>query len=171
MATQQQYSRSTSTSNTDLFIPRVDPMYCEDDIRQEFSRRNIGRVDYMDFSKKTDVKTGKKYYSVFIKLEYWYDRHQAMNDFDRQKQLKLFITETVYWLILPNHNPIERSRVNSHQLAAYTDNLFDITGKMDERIKAQDVEIAQLKQLLQDQSALFQKMIEDAFQAKTSSSV
>lgn len=148
-------------NNLNIYIPRVHEKFSEREIRDEFQYRNIGRIDYMDFSLQpnTDAR-GPKFYQVFIRMLHWSSSSGAEGEFTHTKQLKLFFEDRSFWILLPNNKPVERSRINTHQLAAYTDKLFVSQSKMEEQLKKQEDEIGALKSQLQQQATDFQAKLD-----------
>ena len=51
-----------------------------------------------------------------------------------EKQNKIQISPFEFWVILPAKNMISRSKVNTHQLAAYTDELFVKVGEIEKNV-------------------------------------
>ena len=123
-----------------LYIPRVASTHTEETVRFNIEERRIGKVEYVDFVKCPPDKNLKHntphqptYFQVFVKLEFWDNRHTApRNEFHEYGQYKIFIDNSnYYWLVLPNTNPIARSRVNTHQLVEYTEQLFVKTANLE----------------------------------------
>jgi hypothetical protein len=112
-------------NNLDIYIPRIDEKHSENDVKNLFLNYGIGLVDYVDFVATKDPETKQiKYYSAFLKLTEWNPNGYWYNQIMIEKQNKIQISPFEFWLILPAKNMITRSKVNTHQLAAYTDELF-----------------------------------------------
>jgi hypothetical protein len=112
-------------NNLDLYIPRVDERYSEEEIKFIFADMGIGMVDYVDFVATKDPETKQvKYYSAFLRLREWNPYRDWYNMIIVSKLNRLQISRTEFWVILPAKTPLSRSKVNTHQLAAYTDELY-----------------------------------------------
>jgi hypothetical protein len=112
-------------NNLDLYIPRINEKYSENEIKFIFVDMGIGTVDYVDFVATKDPETKQiKYYSAFIRLMEWRQDGYWYKNIIVDKLNKISITRSEFWMILPAKTPLARSKVNTHQLAAYTDELF-----------------------------------------------
>ena len=112
-------------NNLDLYIPRINESYSEDEIKYVFQSMGIGMVDYVDFVATKDPETKQiKYYSAFLRLIEWNPNGSSYNKIIVEKQNKIQVSRTEYWVLLPAKTPLSRSKVNTHQLAAYTDELY-----------------------------------------------
>jgi hypothetical protein len=122
----------------DIYIPRIDGRYTEDDIKFTFRTIGVGLVSYVDFDVTKDLETKEiKFYSVFIKLVEWNPAGFWYKQFLKESQTRLQISRTEYWIVLPAKTPLVRSKVNTHQLAAYTDELFQNSEKQAKQIAVQ----------------------------------
>lgn len=129
-------------NNLDIYIPRIDRRYTEEDIKFTFKAFNVGIVDYVDFVSTKDVETKEiKFYSAFIRLVNWNISGIWYGQIITQKQAKLRISWSEYWVILPSKTPLARSKVNTHQLAAYTDELFQTVERQAKQIENQQATI------------------------------
>ncbi len=112
-------------NNLDLYIPRVDEKYSEEEIKFIFADIGIGIVNYVDFVATKDPETKQiKFYSAFLRLKEWNPYRDWYKMIIVEKQNRIQITRTEFWVILPAKTPLSRSKVNTHQLAAYTDELY-----------------------------------------------
>jgi hypothetical protein len=85
----------------------------------------IGMVDYVDFVATKDPETKQvKFYSAFLRLREWNPNGDWYNMLIVSKLNRIQISRTEFWVILPAKTPLSRSKVNTHQLAAYTDELY-----------------------------------------------
>ena len=58
---------NTGVNNLDIYIPRIDGRYTEDDIKFTFRSIGVGLVAYADFVATKDPETKEvKFYSAFI---------------------------------------------------------------------------------------------------------
>ena len=112
-------------NNLDLYIPKVDEKYSEEEIKFMFADMSIGMVSYVDFVATKDLETKQvKYYSAFLRLLEWNPDGFWYNKIIVEKQNRIQISRSEFWVILPAKTPLSRSKVNTHQLAAYTDELY-----------------------------------------------
>lgn len=112
-------------NNLDLYIPRVNENLTENDIKFIFVESGIGMVNYVDFVATKDPETKQiKFYSAFVKLLEWNPDGFWYNKVIVEKQNKVQVSRTEFWILLPAKTTISRSKVNTHQLVAYTDELF-----------------------------------------------
>lgn len=122
-------------NNLDIYIPRIDEKYSEDEIKFIFADIGIGMVNYVDFVATKDPETKQlKFYSAFMRLMEWNPDGYWYNKIIVEKQNKIQITPTEFWIILPAKTPLARSKVNTHQLAAYTDELFVKVETVEKRV-------------------------------------
>jgi hypothetical protein len=112
-------------NNLDLYIPRISEKFSEDEIKFMFADMAIGLVDYVDFVATKDPETKElKFYSAFLRLREWNPDGYWYNKIIGEKQNKIQVSRSEFWIILPAKTPLSRSKVNTHQLAAYTDELY-----------------------------------------------
>lgn len=112
-------------NNLDLYIPRINEKYTEDEIKFMFADMAIGLVDYVDFVATKDPETKElKFYSAFLRLREWNPDSYWYNRIIVEKLNKIQVSRSEFWIVLPAKTPLSRSKVNTHQLAAYTDELY-----------------------------------------------
>jgi hypothetical protein len=112
-------------NNLDLYIPRVSDHFTEEQIKYIFANMGIGMVSYVDFVATKDPETKQhKYYSAFVRLSEWNPNGYWHNLIMVEKQNKIQISVSEFWIVLSAKTPLSRSKVNTHQLAAYTDELY-----------------------------------------------
>jgi hypothetical protein len=112
-------------NSLDIYIPRINENYTEDQIKYIFADMGIGIVSYVDFVATKDPETKQiKYYSAFLRLAEWHPDGYWYNKLMVEQQNKIEISKFEFWIILPAKTPLSRSKVNTHQLAAYTDELY-----------------------------------------------
>lgn len=129
---------NSGIDNLDIYIPRIDGRYTEDDIKHTFRTIGVGLVAYVDFVATKDPETKEiKFYSAFIKLDEWNPNGFWYKQFIKESQTRVQITSVEYWIILVAKTPLVRSKVNTHQLAAYTDELFQNSEKQAKLIEIQ----------------------------------
>jgi len=123
-------------NNLHLYIPRIGFGITEDQVKSTFLQNNIGRVEYCDFVLTKDKETGKPLHnSAFIKLSSWSSNSEASYNFAKHQSIKLTVdhNRSEFWIILPNKNPLPRTQVNTSQLAASTEKLFEQTEALDKK--------------------------------------
>jgi hypothetical protein len=129
---------NSGMNNLDIYIPRIDGRYTEEDIKFSFRAFGVGIVDYVDFVSTKDVETKEiKFYSAFIRLVEWNIAGIWYKQMIREKQTRVQISRSEYWIILQSKTPLARSKVNTHQLAAYTDELFQTVENQAKQIENQ----------------------------------
>lgn len=112
-------------TNLDIYIPRIDARYSEDDVKYTFRALGVGIIAYADFVATKDPETKEiKFYSAFARLVEWNVRGVWYGQMYGGKQTKITISKSEFWIVLPAKTPLSRSKVNTHQLAAYTDEVF-----------------------------------------------
>jgi hypothetical protein len=112
-------------NNLDIYIPKINENHTEHDIKCVFANMGIGMVSHVDFVATKDSETKQiKFYSAFLKLTEWHPNGYWYNLLMVEKQNKIEISKFEFWIILPANTSISRSKVNTHQLAAYTDELY-----------------------------------------------
>jgi hypothetical protein len=133
---QQQYQNkgvAISTTNKLVYIARVEAKYGERDIIEIINNARIGRVQYADMTAVKDNSPDAgpnpafKFYSAFVMMSEW--NPNALADLKNQGQIKLWTdpTHTAFWVLrfATEGSEIPRSKVNTHQLAHYTAELYD----------------------------------------------
>jgi len=129
-------------TNLDIYIPRIDARYSEDDIKYTFRALGVGIVAYADFVATKDPETKEiKFYSVFARLIEWNVRGVWYGQMYGGKQTKITISKSEFWIVLPTKTPLSRAKVNTHQLAAYTDELFVKVEEQTKQISSQQATI------------------------------
>jgi len=139
-----------SESNLEIYIPRISASETEDSIKDMFFQLYIGVVDYADIVATKNPETKEvQYYSAFIRLKHWGPSRYPMETFNNTKTFKIMLPKTArandaYWILLPNKNPLPRTKVNVHQLAAATDKLFE---QLEDTAKQLDNKNEEIKEL------------------------
>ena len=129
------------TEHLEICIPRMGADFDEQDIKNIFLAGNIGcvlHVDFVEFVPKETTATATasviasvaitatappaKMYSAFVKFSHWFS--SAVPDaIAKSGSYKFFVSATLYWLLLPNKNPLARTKLNIHQLASYSEEM------------------------------------------------
>lgn len=121
--------------NLYLYVPRASLRTTEEQVKDLFFRSQIGTVEYCDLVTIKDKDTKQPLYTqLFIKLACWDLISRAKADFERNGSIKIFLSDTEFWVILPNKNPLPRTHVNNSQLAASTEKLFVQTEAIEKRM-------------------------------------
>jgi hypothetical protein len=121
--------------NLYLYVPRTSLRTTEEQVKDLFFRNQIGNVEYCDLVTIKDKETKQPLYAqLFIKLNCWNMFSSARADFERNGSIKIFLTGTEFWMILPNKNPLPRTHVNTSQLAASTEKLFEKSEAMEKKM-------------------------------------
>ena len=129
-------------TNLDIYIPRIDARYSEDDIKHTFRALGVGIIAYADFVATKDPETKEiKFYSAFARLIEWNVRGVWYGQMYGGKQTKITISKSEFWIVLPAKTLLFRSKVNTYQLAAYTDELFVKVEEQTKQISSQQATI------------------------------
>jgi predicted ATP-dependent protease len=148
-----------------LYIPRIGGHHTEQSVMQTFHILHVGRVAFVDFvaikekdaEPQTKTKGSKptKFYSAFVQMAQWNPHCIVYNEIQAGKRHDLIVDRNLheFWMLLPSKaEMIPRSRVNTHQLAAYTSELFDAVAGTEKsienykkKIEEQSAEIDALK--------------------------
>ena len=146
-------------NNLDIYIPRIDSRYTEDEIQFTFRAFGVGIVELVDFVATKDPETKEiKYFSAFLRLFEWNMQNLNSIEFKQKKTTKLWISESEFWIMLPAKSPLSRSKVNTHQLAAYTDEVFIKVESIEQNItNTLLVKIAEQSEQIKIQQAMFEQ--------------
>jgi len=123
---------------THVYIPRIAEHYTEDQVRYMFAYAGLAEVDYVDFVKlkplalpkvipgeeQTKDKEVPKF-SAFVSIKKWLS-NLAVDEIAEKGSHKFYVSSASkeFWMLLPNNAPLARTKVNVHQLASYTDELY-----------------------------------------------
>ena len=150
--------------NLDIYIPRISASETEDSIREMFFHLYIGVVDYADIVATKNPETKEvQYYSAFIRLKHWGPSRYPMETFKNTKNFKIMLPRTggvncSFWLLLPNKNPLPRTKVNVHQLAAATDKLFEQLEDAEKQLVNKSEEIKELTACVSRQNDVIEEL-------------
>jgi hypothetical protein len=151
MSANAESSQENLTDTLYLYIPRASLKTTEFTVRDAFFHNNVGDVDYCDLVVIKDKVTKEpQHMSLFLKLASWNPFTTARSDFRTMGSIKLHLANE-FWIILPNKTPLPRTHVNVTQLAAATDTLFDQTEQIFEQTCAVNVEIGEMRKIINDQ--------------------
>ena len=161
-------------TNLDIYIPRIDARYSEDDIKYTFRALGVGIIAYADFVATKDPETKEiKFYSAFARLVEWNVRGVWYGQMYGGKQTKIQISKSEFWIVLPAKTPLSRSKVNTHQLAAYTDEVFvqveaqsKLISSQQATIDRQSSQIDFLMRSLEEQTSQIKQLQDRVFNKK-----
>jgi hypothetical protein len=107
-----------------IYLPRVSTDHNKEEL--QYFLREIALVEEVDFVaiKQEETKL-VRYYAVYMKLKEWNANSRAYQEMIANKTFKLHISPVEYLILLPNKTPLPRSKVNTHQLASFTEELFN----------------------------------------------
>jgi len=168
------FNPNNGLTNLDIYIPRIDARYSEDDIKYTFRALGVGIIAYADFVATKDPETKEiKFYSAFARLVEWNVRGVWYGEMYGGKQTKITISKSEFWIVLPAKTPLSRSKVNTHQLAAYTDEVFVKVEEQSKLISSQQAiidrqssQIDFLMRSLEQQTAQIKQIQERVFNKK-----
>lgn len=157
--------------NLYLYVPRASLRTTEDQVKDQFWRCQIGNVEYCDLVTIKDKDTKHPLYTqLFIKLACWDLLSRAKADFERNGSIKIYLSDTEFWMILPNKNPLPRTHVNTSQLAASTEKLFvqseAIEKRMDSFEDEMRAEMAEMRTFMKIQQQSIEQLREDNSQLR-----
>jgi hypothetical protein len=124
-----------------IYIPFVDSRFTEKDVISTFGYYNIcnvSRVDFVEIPEKTNVC------HAFIHVDNWHNSNNASLafwDITNKGSYKFYysqsqMTSNAFWLLLPNKNPIPKTKLNIHQLAGM---ISEMEKKMTEQQAEMDI--------------------------------
>ena len=147
-------SVAVATSNKLVYIARIEGKYTERDVCDIIADSRIGRAMYVDFTavKDNSADAGPnhafKFYSAFVMISEW--NSLALEDLTKTGYLKVWTdSRRVSYFMLrqaKEGSEIPRTKVNIHQLAAYTAELYEKVGASEKK-----AELAEKKAELADQ--------------------
>lgn len=147
-------SVAVATSNKLVYIARIEGKYSERDVCDIIADSRIGRAMYVDFTavKDNSAEAGPnpafKFYSAFVMMSEW--NPLALEDLTKTGYLKVWTdSRRVSYFMLrqaKEGSEIPRTKVNIHQLAAYTAELYEKMGASEKK-----AEIAEKKSELAEQ--------------------
>jgi hypothetical protein len=146
-------SRDVMIENLDLHIPRISANTTAKHIADALWYMRIATVDYVDIVAIKDPETKEiKHFSAFLRLRSWGPERFPAAEFNEKKTFKIVLGGYAndpyekYWVLYPNTNPLPRSKVNTHQLAASTEKLFEINEQLVAKIEMMETKFALMQQ-------------------------
>ena len=161
-------SAAVSISNKMVYVPRIEERHTESDVMRIIDNARVGRVAYVDFvavkdnapEKEKDKEKNTKFYSAFIMMREW--NPNALADLTERGQVRVWIdsNRSAYFMLLPakEGSEIPRSKVNIHQLASYTAELYTRIDASDQKVIEQSNLIASQATLIETQSKQMEEM-------------
>lgn len=139
---------SNMSPMTSIYIPFVDSRFNERDVITTFDYYNIcnvSRVDFVEIPEKTNVC------HAFIHVNNWYNSNNASVAFweiTNKGSYKFYysqsqMTSNAFWLLLPNKNPIPKTKLNIHQLAV-------MISEMEKKMADQQAEMDEMRKRIAD---------------------
>jgi len=139
-------SVAVATSNKLVYIARIEGKYSERDVCDIISDARVGRAIYVDFTAVKDNSPDAgpnpafKFYSAFVMMSEW--NPNALADLNEHGYVKVWVDsrKTSYFMLrqAKEGSEIPRSKVNIHQLAHYTAELYTRVDAAEK--KAEDAE-------------------------------
>jgi len=164
---------ANSNVTLSLYIPRIGGHHTEQSVMHLFNQLNIGHVAFVDFvaikekEKEPETQHAKskqiKFYSAFIQMFQWNPRCVAYVEIQAGRRYDLVVDQQSreFWMILPSKvDMIPRSKVNIHQLGAYTSELFTITSASEQSIVLQAKKIQEQADEIEALKSINHKMEE-----------
>ena len=87
-----------------LYIPHVFVNITEERMVQSFQKRQIGKVNHVDFVAKFG-KGNKIHHSAYLHFDYWYDTKASQDmqsDLEIGKEVRMYYDDPWYWLVYEN---------------------------------------------------------------------
>ena len=133
---------------TSIYIPFVDSRFNEKDVISTFDYYNIcnvSRVDFVEIPEKSNVC------HAFVHVNNWYNSNNAAVAFweiTNKGSYKFYysqsqMTSNAFWLLLPNKNPIPKTKLNIHQLAV-------MISEMEKKMTEQQAEMDEMRKRIAD---------------------
>jgi len=161
MSSSSNKSVAVATSNKLVYIARIEGKYSERDVCDIIADSRIGRAMYVDFTAVKDNSPDAgpnpafKFYSAFVMMSEW--NPLALEDLTKNGYLKVWTDsrKISYFMVrqAKEGSEIPRSKVNIHQLAAYTAELYEKVGASEKKIELAEnkAELAEKKADMADQ--------------------
>jgi hypothetical protein len=156
------YNNVSMLENLDLHIPRISANTTAKHIADALWYMRIATVDYVDIVAIKDPETKVvKHYSAFLRLKSWGPERFPVSEFNERKSFKIVLGGYAndpyekYWVLYPNTNPLPRSKVNTHQLAASTEKLFEVNEQLVAKITMMEEKFA----LMEKQMAIMEERL------------
>lgn len=136
--------------NSSIYIPRISASYDEDYIKSAFKNLDIGLVTRVDFASNN---TGL-FRKAFIHVDKYFDSmiandiRNAHMDEQSYNLYPDFINQSVYWILLKNHKPVQETVLNIHQVVENHRILEEIVMKHEEIVMKHEEQINSLLKMV-----------------------
>jgi len=157
--------QSNNNNNMMVYIARMGATHSERDIIRILQHANIGLVAYADLTavKDNSPSAGSNpetvWYSAFVMMKEW--NPVVLADMRQFGQVKVWIDSqsTAYWMLrfATEGSEIPRSRVNTHQLAHYTAELYDMSSTMTKKTEESNTRLSYCVKDLYDRTNAAEK--------------
>lgn len=115
---------SASVTAATIYIPRILSILTEFDVANIFGNFEIGfvsRVDFTAIGKKPGFKEEEEsnVRAAFVHVQYFYDTKlgdEIQAALEKEKEYRLYISDTSYWMLLKTKTPIKATNMNIHQV-------------------------------------------------------
>ena len=135
-ASQKAIPWATGMEMLNVYLPRVSTETNLEEL--QYFLREIAKIEYADFVAIKDPETKMiRHYAVYLKLKEWNSVSRAYQEMLTNKTFKLHISPVEYLMLLPNKTPLPRSKVNTHQLASFTEELFNKVAALENHVSIQ----------------------------------
>jgi hypothetical protein len=107
-----------------IYIPRILSILNEFDVANIFGNFEIGfvsRVDFTAIGKKPGFKEEEEsnVRAAFVHVQYFYDTKlgdEIQEALEQEKEYRLYISDTSYWMLLKTKTPVKATNMNIHQV-------------------------------------------------------
>jgi len=145
------------SSSNNVYIPRINDAHTEQDVIKIFNNLSICVVQHVDFVATKNPETkAVLFYSAFVKVSEWINQ-DIYQQFKDQRAPKVIISNLEFWILLPAKTIISRSKINIHQLASYSDELFVKCANLEIQVFTQSKQIS----MQSDQISMLTKQLSD----------
>jgi hypothetical protein len=160
-------SVAVATSNKLVYIARIEGKYSERDVCDIIADSRIGRAMYVDFTAVKDNSPDAgpnpafKFYSAFVMMSEW--NPLALEDLTKNGYLKVWTdSRKISYFMLrqaKEGSEIPRSKVNIHQLAAYTAELYEKVGASEKKIELAEKKAELAEQKMAEMMTFMNEMV------------
>jgi hypothetical protein len=152
-------SQSVQQSNNlmSIYIPRVYNTHTEQSIKQIFYNNwfgEVSRVDFTPLTNQTDESSPSIMKSAFVHFNLFYnfdkdgwqlpDISNILEKIENGESYKFQVSNTEYWFLLKNKNPVPTTELNIHQIAENLRLLEEKVAEQNKTIENQKLVITQL---------------------------
>ena len=160
-----------------LYIPRINAKYTEADVIRIFDYSDVAVIGWVDFvalkddhslvhnSISSSSSSANNYCSAFVRVEEWkVTGSKHAEHIIESKQSALFLEDSKinkwsrstsrleildrFWILLPAKVTVPRTKSNLHQIASYTDMLFQHAEQQSRQLAVQEKKIDDLMEMV-----------------------